>query len=105
MDGICKVLDGVDLVAVTPAGSGKTAHLFLTILGIIAISKTLSLCPHVKFPGDKGPAIIVVCPTNAIEQQMNKANLGVPALTINSDTVSAARIHKDTRLSHLNNGL
>lgn len=68
MDGICKVLDGIDLVAVTPTGSGKTGYLFLTILIMIAIAKNPSLCPTVKFPKD--PAIVVVCPTNSIEQQM-----------------------------------
>jgi hypothetical protein len=45
IDGICKVLDGIDLVAVTPTGSGKMVYLFLTILVMIAISKTPSLCP------------------------------------------------------------
>jgi hypothetical protein len=68
MDGVCKVLDGIDLVAVTPTGSGKTAYLFLSILVMMAISKTPSLCPGVKFPKD--PAIIVVCPTNSVEQQL-----------------------------------
>ncbi|KAJ6503469.1 P-loop containing nucleoside triphosphate hydrolase protein [Mycena vitilis] len=92
MDGICKVLDKVDLIAVTPTGSGKTAYLFLTILVMMAIAKTPSLCPAVKFPKD--PAIIVVCPTNSIETQMddNMAKMGIPALTINSDTIAAARI-------------
>jgi hypothetical protein len=68
IDGICKVLDGIDLVAVTSTGSGKTAYLFLSILVMIAISKSPALCPAVKFPKD--PAIVVVCPTNSIEQQM-----------------------------------
>ncbi|KAJ6627941.1 P-loop containing nucleoside triphosphate hydrolase protein, partial [Mycena sp. CBHHK59/15] len=92
MDGICKVLDGIDLVAVTPTGSGKTGYLFLSILVMIAIANTPSLCPSVKFPKD--PAIIVVCPTNSIEQQMdiNMARMGITALTINADTVSAARL-------------
>ncbi|KAJ7792475.1 hypothetical protein B0H14DRAFT_3499209 [Mycena olivaceomarginata] len=95
MDGVCKVLDGVDLVAVTPTGSGKTAYLFLSILVMMAISKTPSLCPAVKFPKD--PAIVVVCPTNSIEQQLdeNMAKLGVPALTINSNTMASARICKE----------
>jgi hypothetical protein len=44
------------------------AYLFLTILVMIAIWKTPSLCPDVKFPKD--PAIVVVCSTNSIEQQM-----------------------------------
>jgi superfamily II DNA/RNA helicase len=68
MNGICKVLDGMDLVAVTSTGSGKTGYLFFTILVMIAIAKTPSLCPAVKFPID--PAIVVVCPAKSIEQQM-----------------------------------
>ncbi|KAJ6475854.1 P-loop containing nucleoside triphosphate hydrolase protein [Mycena vulgaris] len=92
LDGICKVLDGIDLVAVTPTGSGKTGYLFLSIIVMIAIAKTPSLCPSLKFPMD--PAIVVVCPTNSIEQKMedNMAKLGVAALTINSDTIAEARI-------------
>ncbi|KAJ6567879.1 hypothetical protein B0H10DRAFT_1957559 [Mycena sp. CBHHK59/15] len=58
MDGICKVLDGIDLVAVTPTGSGKTGYLFMSIIVMIAIAKTPSLCPSIKFPVD--PAIVVL---------------------------------------------
>ncbi|KAJ7126642.1 P-loop containing nucleoside triphosphate hydrolase protein, partial [Mycena filopes] len=92
IDGVCKILSGVDLVASTPTGSGKTGYLFLSILVMIAIAKKPSLCPGVKFP--MNPVIIVVCPTNSIEQQMdtNMADLGIAALTINADTVTAARI-------------
>jgi superfamily II DNA or RNA helicase len=68
LEGVCKVLDKIDLVAVTPTGSGKTGFLFLTILVMIAIAANPSLCPSVKFP--RNPAVVVVCPTNSIEQQM-----------------------------------
>lgn len=71
IDGVCKILDKVDLVAVTPTGSGKTGFLFLSILVMIAIAANPSLCKDVSFPKD--PAIIVVCPTNSIEQQMVSA--------------------------------
>ncbi|KAJ6529414.1 P-loop containing nucleoside triphosphate hydrolase protein [Mycena vulgaris] len=93
LDGICKVLDKIDLVAVTPTGSGKTGFLFLTLIVMIAISANPSLCPTASFPQD--PAIVVVCPTNSIEQQMeeNMTKLGLSALMINSDTVASARIH------------
>ncbi|KAJ7767695.1 P-loop containing nucleoside triphosphate hydrolase protein [Mycena metata] len=92
IDGICKVLDGIDLVAVTLTGSGKTGYIFLTILIMIAIANTPALCSAVKFCKD--PAIIVVFPTDSIEQQMeeNMAKLGIVALVINSDTVAAARM-------------
>jgi ATP-dependent helicase YprA (DUF1998 family) len=66
--GICKVLDGVDLIACTPTSSGKTGYLFLLILVMMAMAKNQSLCPAASFPKD--PAIVVVCPTNSIEQQM-----------------------------------
>jgi superfamily II DNA or RNA helicase len=72
IDGVCKVLDKVDLVAVTPTGSGKTGFLFLSILVMIAIAANPSLCKDASFPKD--PAIIVVCPTNSIEQQMVSAS-------------------------------
>ncbi|KAJ7465831.1 P-loop containing nucleoside triphosphate hydrolase protein [Mycena galericulata] len=92
MDGICKVLDKIDLVAITPTGSGKTGFLFLSIIVMISIAANPSLCPSVTFPKD--PAIVVICPTNSIEQQMeeNMAKLGVSALMINSDTIASARL-------------
>ncbi|KAJ7705555.1 P-loop containing nucleoside triphosphate hydrolase protein [Mycena rosella] len=95
MDGVCKVLAGIDLIACTPTGSGKTGYLFLAILVMIAIARDPSLCPGIKFP--KNPAIIVVCPTNSIEQQMDKnmADMGITALTINADTVAASRQKKE----------
>ncbi|KAJ7481106.1 hypothetical protein B0H11DRAFT_2024215 [Mycena galericulata] len=68
MDGICKVLDKIDLVSVTPTGSGKTGFLFLSLIVMIAIAANPSLCLTITFPKD--PAIVVVCPTNSIEQQM-----------------------------------
>ncbi|KAJ7604739.1 hypothetical protein B0H17DRAFT_1154437 [Mycena rosella] len=90
IDGVCKVLDKVDLVAVTPTGSGKTGFLFLSILVMIAIAANPSHCKDVSFPKD--PAIIIVCPTNSIEQQMEEsmAKLGIVALMIDADTVAAA---------------
>ncbi|KAJ6622776.1 P-loop containing nucleoside triphosphate hydrolase protein, partial [Mycena sp. CBHHK59/15] len=98
IDGICKVLSGIDLVASTPTGSGKTGFLFLSILVMKAIAKNPGLCRSVKFP--LNPIIIVVCPTNSIEQQMvtNMAALGITALSINADTIAAARIAGDQDL-------
>ncbi|KAJ6576774.1 hypothetical protein B0H10DRAFT_1836638, partial [Mycena sp. CBHHK59/15] len=43
----------------------------------------------------KDPAIVVVCPTNSIEQQMSMTKFGVSALMINSETISSARILGD----------
>ncbi|KAJ6448768.1 P-loop containing nucleoside triphosphate hydrolase protein [Mycena sanguinolenta] len=88
MEGVCKILDKIDLVAVTPTGSGKTGFLFLTILVMIAIASDPSLCPAVTFPKD--PAIVVLVCT---EENMRK--LGMSALMINSDTVASARVRNE----------
>ncbi|KAJ7440754.1 P-loop containing nucleoside triphosphate hydrolase protein [Mycena latifolia] len=82
-------------LSITKIGSGKTGYLFLSIIIMIAIAKTPSLCPTKKLPSD--PAIVVVCPTNSIELQMeeNMAKIGVAALTINSDTVASALMRND----------
>ncbi|KAJ7118122.1 hypothetical protein C8R44DRAFT_878754 [Mycena epipterygia] len=59
MDGICKVLDKVDLVAVNPTGSGKTGFLFLTIIVMNAIAVIPSLCPTID--GGAGSVSMVWC--------------------------------------------
>ncbi|KAJ7201823.1 hypothetical protein GGX14DRAFT_655045 [Mycena pura] len=84
LDGISK---GLDNIAVTPAGSGKTGYLFMTILVMIAIAKT---CPAVKFPADA--AMVVICPTNFIEQQTeNMAKTGVAALSVSLPSFVSVR--------------
>ncbi|KAJ6541481.1 hypothetical protein B0H19DRAFT_1077325 [Mycena capillaripes] len=50
LDGISKVLDKTDLVAVTPTGSGKTGFLFLTIIVMIAILRIRQYVPAHHFP-------------------------------------------------------
>jgi superfamily II DNA/RNA helicase len=69
LDGICPVMDGFDLLATTPTGSGKTGYLILLMLVIreIAADKTLAIAKEI-FPKD--PVMIVVCPTKALEDDI-----------------------------------
>jgi len=92
LDSICPVLDGFDLLATTPTGSGKTGYLIMLMLIVREISSDGKLAiGKRKFPKD--PAMIVVCLTKALEDdmasQMQKA--GLTAIVINSDTIDAAR--------------
>ncbi len=66
--GVCKVLNGVDLVVVTPTGSGKTGYIFMALVVMRAIERDPSLCSTISFPKD--PIIVVICPTNTLEVQM-----------------------------------
>ncbi|KAF8237290.1 hypothetical protein L208DRAFT_1155826, partial [Tricholoma matsutake] len=61
--GVCKTLDGIDILIVSATGSGKV--FFMVLIVIIAINNNPHLCPSAKF--EKDPAMIVLCPTNALE--------------------------------------
>ena len=62
-------MDGFDLLATTPCGSGKSGYLILLMLFVheIAADKTLAIGEEV-FPLD--PVMIVVCPMKALEEDI-----------------------------------
>ena len=74
LDGICPAMDGYDPLATTPTGSGKTGYLtmFMFVVREIAANETLALGQE-KIPKD--PAMIIVCPTKALEDDMVWINL------------------------------
>ena len=59
-------MDGYDLLATTPTGSGKTGY-FIMLMLVVRADETLAL-GKTKFPKD--PAMVVVCPTKALEDDM-----------------------------------
>ncbi|KAF8720414.1 hypothetical protein AX14_010991 [Amanita brunnescens Koide BX004] len=111
LEGVCQILDGLDLLAVTPTGSGKTGFIYILLLVLYGIQQK----PELRPPGvrifPKDPVIFVVCPTNALEEDMVsltqnhgtmsisvistlqavKLNaIGVKAIAINSNTIQLA---------------
>jgi superfamily II DNA/RNA helicase len=62
-------MDGRDLLASTPTGLGKTGFLFMLMLVVrdISADETLAL-GQMRFPKDL--AMIIVCPTKALEKDM-----------------------------------
>ena len=111
LDGICHVMDGYNLLATTPTGSGKSGYYILLMLVVREIAADESLMIGEKrFPKD--PVMILVLPTKALEDdmvhfdwplmqvelicgylfqanQMQKVKLA--AIVFNSDTVDEAR--------------
>ncbi|KAJ7488760.1 hypothetical protein B0H11DRAFT_1674618, partial [Mycena galericulata] len=52
---VCKNLDGVNLFAITPTGSGKTSYYTMYIIVVLAVVKYLTLCPSGKVPENPSP--------------------------------------------------
>jgi len=73
VDGVCKSLDGINLFAITPTGSGKTSYYIMYILVILAVLNDPTLCPTAKFP--KNPCLIVICPTIPLQLEMVSTEL------------------------------
>ena len=73
LDGITHALDGQDVVAVSATGSGKSAYIYMLVVILLALAKNPSLAPiKKKFPAD--PAVVVVCPTTALEDDLVRAS-------------------------------
>lgn len=72
LEGVCKALNGVDLLAITPTGSGKSGFMVMYMLVYLAISQRPDFIPAAYRAGFqvKNPAIIVLCPTKALEKGM-----------------------------------
>ena len=76
LDGLCFSLDGYDVVATMATGTGKTGFFIFLMLVIRAISRdpTLAL-GSIYFLKD--PAMIVVCPTKALQEDMVRDHCSV----------------------------
>jgi hypothetical protein len=66
LSGITAVLDGIDMLAISATGSGKSAYIYMLMHIILGIVESPELCPMAKFPKD--PAILVIYPTTALEE-------------------------------------
>ena len=69
LDGRCPVMDGFDLLATTPTGSGKVGYLILLMLVVreIAADMTHAIAKEI-LPMDR--TMIVVCPPKALEDEI-----------------------------------
>jgi hypothetical protein len=68
LEGVCKSLDGIHLVAITPTGSGKTGYYTIYMLVMLAVIADPTLCPSALFPSN--PCLLVICPTIPLQLEM-----------------------------------
>jgi len=69
LEAVTKALDGTDVLAILPTGTGKTAILTMFMLVLTHMKAHLDrYAPHsVRFPDD--PIMVVVYPTNCLEEE------------------------------------
>ncbi|KAJ7122047.1 hypothetical protein C8R43DRAFT_959400 [Mycena crocata] len=68
LEGICKSLDSINLVAIIPTGGGKTSYYITYITVILAVPKDPGLCPSASFPDN--PLLLVICQTIPLQIEM-----------------------------------
>ena len=86
LEGVCKMADGIDLMALTQMGSGKTGYFSMHMLLLIALSRDPSIVASFKLKGKvlANPAMVIVFPTNGVEEEMVRKykNNAFPLLTM-----------------------
>ena len=107
LEGICKVLDGVNVLATMATGSGKTGFYFFLMIAVLALSESKSC--HIENEAiPDNPCMLLISPIKALEQDMvndavvslappdnvvfqakNISGFGLNVLVINSDTCAA----------------
>src|ERR1700728_1400795 len=63
LKGICKMIDGVNLMALTHTGSGKTGYFTMYMLLLLALSKDLNIVAPAKNYVPNNPVMVLVYPT------------------------------------------
>lgn len=68
IEGVCKLLDGFDLLAIIPTGAGKTGYFSMYMLVLIALSKDCD-SHRVKKRVPEHPAMDIIYPTNSLQEE------------------------------------
>jgi superfamily II DNA/RNA helicase len=85
LEGICKAIDGIDIMVLTPTGSGKTGYFTMYMLLLRSLAANLELVKPRKKIVCQNLVMVIVFPTNGVEEEMvcRKSNLYVHNLRVN----------------------
>jgi hypothetical protein len=70
LEGLCKAVDGVDVLLVVRTGGGKTGIFYGYILLLLALKELESPCPLLKQKFPENPVMVIVYPTKGLEEEM-----------------------------------
>ena len=70
LEGICKALDGLNVLAVMKTGGGKTGYFYGYILLLRALQQLSPPCSLLKRSYPRNPVMVIVFPTKGLEEEM-----------------------------------
>ena len=70
LEGICKALDGIHVLAIMKTGEGKTGYFYGYILLLRALQELSPHCSLLKTNYPQNPAMVIVFPTKGLEEEM-----------------------------------
>ena len=70
LEGICKALDSIHILAVMKTGEGKTGYFYGYILLLRALQQLSPPCSLLKRSYPRNPAMVIVFPTKGLEEEM-----------------------------------
>ncbi|KAJ3559456.1 hypothetical protein NM688_g328 [Phlebia brevispora] len=99
VEGVCACLDGKDLIALCPTGSGKTGFFSMYMLALRALAANPQLCIPARNISSH-PAMVIICPTIGLEEDMAAqfARVGLTTLIINHKTIEQAHAKDEASL-------
>jgi superfamily II DNA/RNA helicase len=70
LEGICKAIDGVDIMVLTPTGSGKTRYFTMYMLLMLSLAAKPELIQPSMKKVPPNPVMVIVFPTNGVEEEI-----------------------------------
>ncbi|KAJ7572431.1 P-loop containing nucleoside triphosphate hydrolase protein [Mycena floridula] len=92
LEGVCKAIDGINLVSTVKTSGGKSGYFYCYLLLIQALTQLSTPCPLLLRKYSSNPAMVIVYPTKSLQEEMEIKfrNLKLSVLTINEDTLRDA---------------
>ena len=70
LEGICKAIDGVDIMVLTPTGFRKTGYFTMYVLLMLSLVANPKLIQPSMKKVPPNPVMVIVFPTNGVEEEM-----------------------------------
>ena len=71
LEGICKAIDDMDLMVLTPTGSRKNGYFTMYMLLMLSLATKPELIQPLKKKVPPNPVMVLIFPTNGVEEEQS----------------------------------